>query len=192
MFLLAAHIYIEGISSTCSRLTGAAISPHTIRTILDKTPLSPQELNIAYEHMVTGMKRQVESGQGIAGLEYFQAMNYLAQRIASSLSVGEVQTIQSSDSLAVMKSQLIKAHNHRHKGSLEQAVHAYQQFCLQTNPNEFEEGASTVNLTQPGQKGIFTKSYTLARYGGSISVHAYLMGIHATDNLDIVEAEPKR
>src|SRR3989338_7884167 len=167
--------------------SGAAISSHSIRTIVDKSHLTREELETAYQHLQTGMASQIARGQGIAGLEYFQSMNYVAQMIAGTMTVEDAMREQSDNPLVTLRSELVMAHSHKSKACLEKAVQAFQRYALQTNLDEFGEGANIVNLTQPGPKGIFTKVYTLARYGGTIPVHAYLMGIHATDNLQIAE-----
>jgi len=174
--------------------SGAAISPHTIKAIFGRIHLTPQEMDRAYEHMQAGMVSQITQGKGIAGLEYLQAMNYLAQMIAETMAAGDATRSQSDNPLARIKSELIMAHSHKSKLCLERAVKAFQNYALQTNltelqtnPTEFGQGAVDVNLTQPGLKGIFTKSYNLARYGGSIVVYDYLMGIHATDSLEVEE-----
>lgn len=154
--------------------------------------LTSEELETAYQHLQAGMESQIRRGQGIAGLEYFQSMNYIARMIAGTMTSGDATRVKSEDPLVTMRSELVMAHSHSSKRCLDSAVQAFQRYALQTNPDEFGKGASTVNLTQPGPKGIFTKAYNLARYGGSISVHAYLMGIHATDDFQIAEISAKR
>src|SRR3989338_5402063 len=98
--------------------SGAAISPHSIKSILDKSQLTREELDVAYQHMQTGMARQISSGQGIAGLEYFQAMNYLAQIIAETMTAGDATRVKSEDTLTIIKSELVMAHSHRSKACL--------------------------------------------------------------------------
>lgn len=171
---------------------GAGISIHSVKSIVDKAHLSPEEIDQAYEHMQTGLASQISRGQAIGGLDYLQAMNYLAQIIGETMPEGSARAEPSSEHLVVLKSQLVKAHNQHDKASLERAVEVFKEWVLHTNPGTFEEGAVNVNLVGPGPKGMFPKAYNLTRYGGSITTHAYVMGIQATDDLQIVEAPAKR
>ncbi|MGV8086924.1 MAG: hypothetical protein ACP5N1_04795 [Candidatus Woesearchaeota archaeon] len=166
---------------------GASITLDSIKTIVDKSHLTKTELDTAYNHLQRGMVNQIICGNGIDGLTYFQSMNYIAKMIAETISTQDSISSQSAKPLTTIKSELIKAHSYKSKANLDNAVKAFQNYVLQINPNDFEEGASIVNLTQPHQ-GIYAKTYNLSRYGGSISVHKYLMGIHATNDLQIAEA----
>jgi len=153
--------------------SGAAVSPHSVKAIVEKYHLTREELETAYQHLQAGMESQIRRGQGIAGLEYLQTMNYVAHMIAGTMTAGDATRVESEDPMVTMKSELVMAHSHRSKGCLDSAVQAFQRYALQTNPDEFADGASTVKLTpnsevSPGIPGIHTKVYNLARYGGSI------------------------
>ena len=78
------------------------------------------------------------------------------------------------------------------KEILERAIKTFQDYCIKTNPGEFEEGAVAVSLTGTNPAVMVEKGYNLARYGGFIRVHDYLMGIHATDDLEIAECSLKK
>jgi hypothetical protein len=170
--------------------SGAGISYNSVKAILDKFSLTIQELDVAYEHMQLGMIRQIKFGNGIEALTYLQSMNYIAKGIAS-MNVPFLIDL-TTDPLVSLKTQLLRAHDCKSKADLKKAVDIFKQYAIQSNPSEFAEGAAVVNLTGPGLKGIYTKSYDLSKYGGSISVYNYLMGIHATDDLQIEEAPARK
>ena len=177
--------------------SGCSISPSSIGLIVDKSHLKGEELEHAYQHLQTGMTRQIKLSQGIAGLEYFQSMNYIAQKIAETITPGDATRVHSDDSLVTIRSELVMAHNHKSRDCLDKAVKEFQKYVLRTNPDEFALGASTVKITDdadytPGLPGIFTKTYNLDRYGGSIAVHDYLMGIHSTNKFEIAEAPARK
>ena len=60
---------------------GAAISPRSIREIVEKTPLTPEQLVEARGYMQSGRENQMRKGHKGAAQEYASAMVYLNQKI---------------------------------------------------------------------------------------------------------------
>ena len=168
--------------------SSAAISPASIKLILDKMLLTPQELDVAYGHMQTGMTKQISLSQGIASVEYFQAMNHVAKAIAGTENPRQFLTNRDNEELAIIKEHLVCAHYYHSLEYLKYAVEDFQRYALMTNFGEFSEGASIVNLTGPGPNGIFRKGYHIQRHGGEISPRDFIMRVHGHNDFQIHEA----
>ena len=173
--------------------TGAGISINPVQEILKKEKLDASQLHQAYSSLQLGMDTQLKIGNAIDGLEYLQAMNTLAKYIAQNIPVGNASSIQSSDKLANLKSELICAHNHQAKMYLDTAVDTFREHALEINPDTFAERLVVYaklnphSDSSPGPVGIREKGYDLRRYGGFITCYNYLQGIHAKEDFTIAE-----